>query len=254
MKPVRKRAALAAAVVLSCLAAAQPAQAQEKRAVMPGFALAPGSVKILLLRPRIKVGAQSTGGMAEPNADWTAQAKTNIGAALTTAQSQLGNQIVTADEPVGDDAQKLADYRALFAVLANSVMVYQFFPGNRLPTKKREGAFEWSLGPEVKDMPGAAGADYALFINTEDEYGSTGRKVAQLFAAMAGVGITSGVHIGYAGLIDLKTGNLVWLNADMQMGGDVRQPDGATRRVQQLLEGFPGRTPPPPAAAVASSH
>lgn len=253
MKTVVTRAILAAMLALGCLAAAEPAFAQEKKAVMPGFTLAPGSAKILLLRPKIKVGAQSTGGMAEPNADWTEQAKANIGAALAAQQSQLGNQIITAEEPVGDDAQKLAEYRALFTVLANSVMVYQFFPGNRLPTKKRVGVFNWSIGPEIQALPGAAGADYALFISTEDQYGSTGRKVAQLFMAMAGVGITSGVHFGYAGLIDLKTGNLVWLNADPQMGGDVRQPDGAQRRVSQLLAGFPGRTAPAAAPATVAA-
>jgi hypothetical protein len=56
---------------------------------------------------------------------------------------------------------------------------------------------------------------------------------------MAGVSVKSGLHIGYAGLIDLKTGELVWLNADQQMGGDVRDAEGATKRVRQLLEGIP---------------
>ncbi len=45
-------------------------------------------------------------------------------------------------------------------------------------------------------------------MTTEDHYGSTGRKLLQLFAAgVAGVGVSSGVHKGYAGLIDLKTGD-----------------------------------------------
>jgi len=79
------------------------------------------------------------------------------------------------------------------------------------------------------------------FINTDDHYGSGGRKALQIFAALGGVSVTSGVHKGHAGLIDLKTGELVWLNADLQMGGDVRTLEGAQKRVRQLLEGFPGR-------------
>ena len=55
-----------------------------------------------------------------------------------------------------------------------------------------------------------------------------------------GIGVQSGVHVGYAGLIDLKTGNLLWINVDGQMGGDVRKADGAQKRVRQLLEEFPG--------------
>ena len=138
--------------------------------------------------------------------------------------------------------------------VADSVIEYQFFAGNRLPTKKRKDAFEWSIGSEIGQLQSLTGADYALFINTNDSYGSTGRKVLQLFAAMGGVSVISGVHAGYAGLVDLRTGELVWLNADRQMGGDVRTAEGAAKRVQQLLEGFPGKpaTAAPAAAAVAT--
>jgi hypothetical protein len=62
----------------------------------------------------------------------------------------------------------------------------------------------------------------------------------QIVGLVAGVGVTSGVHAGYAGLVDLKTGDLLWLNADFQMGGDVREAEGAHKRVRQLLEDFPG--------------
>ena len=238
----RRIGAAFAAVVLSCATIGSgPALAQEKSAVRDGLTLPAGSVRILLVRPGITVGEQSTGGMFEPNADWTEQARRQVATALSIAQTKLGNEIVTVEEPVGPAAERLADYRALFSVVAESVVVYKFFPGNRLPSKKRQGVFDWTLGPGVKNIPGADGADYALFITTEDQYGSTGRKVAQIFAAFAGVGITSGVHKGFAGLVDLKTGDLVWLNADLQMGGDVRTPEGATRRVDQLLEDFPGK-------------
>ena len=95
--------------------------------------------------------------------------------------------------------------------------------------------------PTLQSLQSLQGADYALFINTHDAYGSTGRKVLQVVALLGGVAVTSGEHLGYAGLVNLKTGELVWLNADRQMGGDVRTPEGAAKRVRQLLEGFPGR-------------
>lgn len=230
--------ALVACAMLVGLASG--ARAQEKSAVMPGFVL-PGAAKILLLRPKITVGAQSTSGMFEPNADWTAQARDNLGRSLAAAQASLGNTVVGAEDGVGKEASVLASYQALFAVVANSVIEYQFFKGNRLPTKKRKGQFAWTLGPGVADLGRRSGCDYALFLVTNDQYGSVGRKVLQVFAAMARVPVTSGVHRGYAGLVDLKTGALVWLNADEQMGGDVRSPDGATKRMQQLLKGLPGR-------------
>ena len=241
-----------ALALTATLCVAVPAAAQEKTGNKPGFTLRPGAAKIILMRPSITVGAQSTGGLFEPDADWTDQARDNLARALAAQQGNLGNTVVDYVEPAGDAVRQTAEYRALFSALADSVIEYQFFKGNRLPTKKREGSFEWSIGKDVAALPGLEGADYALFITTEDQFGSTGRKLLQVFAAVAvGYGVKSGLHKGYAGLIDLKTGDLVWLNADMQMGGDVRTPEGATKRVGQLLEGFPGRpvvAAPAPAA------
>ncbi|ODP37012.1 hypothetical protein BFL28_19295 [Sphingomonas turrisvirgatae] len=221
------------------------AHAQEKTAVRQGFELKRNSQKkILVFRPAVSVGAQSTGGMFEPNADWTEKSKANIRIALEKFQRQLGNEIVIAPEAYGEDARKVEEYMALFSAISQAVIEYQFFIGNRLPTKKMDnkaGIFDWSLGAGVADLPGAKDANYALFIYNRDAYGSTGRKVLQVLALLGpGIAVQSGEHRGYAGLIDLKTGDLLWLNADSQIGGDVREPDGSEKRVRQLLEDFPG--------------
>lgn len=232
----------------AALAVVPSAAAQERTAVRAGFDLPANSGKtILVFRPSVSVGAQSTGGMFEPNADWTDSARKNIDDALLARQASLGNRVVMAPESYGEDARRVEEYTKLFAAVSQAVIQYQFFVGNRLPTKKRDnkaGVFEWSLGEEVGALPGAQDADYALFLYNKDAYGSTGRKLLQFAAALGGVGVTSGEHAGYAGLVDLRTGNLLWLNADAQMGGDVREADGAMKRVGQLLEEFPGSTRP----------
>lgn len=243
--------AAAALLVAACIVA--PASGQERTAIKGGFSLAPQSGKtILVFRPTVRVGAQSTGGMFEPNADWTDQARKNIDDALAKRQQTLGNKVIAAPVSYGEDAQLVEEYSALFAAVSQSVIQYQFFVGNRLPTKKRDNKadiFEWSLGSGVGALPGAKDADYALFIYNKDAYGSTGRKMLQFAAALGGVGVKSGEHAGYAGLVDLKTGNLLWLNADGAMGGDVREVDGAEKRVGQLLEEFPGSAQPKLATA-----
>lgn len=249
---------LLAAILLFGAALGAPVQAQERSAVRQGFVLPPQSGKtILVLRPSVRVAEQSTGGLPEPRAEWTDQARAHIDAALVELQRQLGNTVIAAPEAYGEDARRVAEHLALFGAVADAVVQYQFFVGNRLPTKKRDnkaGQFDWSLGPEVAKLPGADQADYALFLHTDDQYGSTGRKMLQIVGAIAGVGFTSGVHKGSAGLVDLKTGDLLWLNADFQMGGDVREADGAMKRVRQLLEDFPGSAIPrdaPPAATAS---
>lgn len=233
-----------AAIAGLCGFVSGPAMAQDRSAVKQGFELPTHSNKrILVFRPAVSVGGQSMAGMFEPNADWTEKAKANIQRALEMRQAELGNTIIMAPEAYGEQARDLQEHMALFAAVSQAVIEYQFFAGNRLPTKKRENkaqVFDWSLGQGVAKLPGAQDADYGLFIFDKDAYGSTGRKVLQVFAAMGGVSVISGEHKGYAGLIDLRTGDLLWLNADVQMGGDVRDAEGAKKRVGELLKKFPG--------------
>ena len=232
---------LRAVALALILLVSTPSLAQEKTGKKDGFVLRPGTVRIMVMRPTIQVGAQSTGGLYEPNADWTQQARDNLAGALAEAQSKLGNRVIGYAEGTTGEGLLVTQYAHLFSAVADSVIEYQFFVGNRLETKKRSGAFEWGVGDGIARLKSLEGADYGLFITTHDEYGSTGRKVLQVVGALGGVGVTSGVHIGHAGLIDLRTGELVWLNADRQMGGDVRTPEGAAKRVRELLAGFPGK-------------
>lgn len=228
-------------LALIAITSSSGATAQEKAGWKEGFSLSENSGrKIVLFRPNVRVGSQSTGGLFEPNVDWTEQAKSLLNLELAKVQGQLGNEVVQMPELIGNDARTMAEYDNLFSTVAASVVEYQFFSGNRLPTKKR-GGFDWTLGADISRLKELSGADYGLFLYTEDQYGSFGRKAFQFLAAgLLGAGISSGVHKGYAGLVDLNTGDLVWLNADFAMGGDVRTEEGMTKRVSQLFEDFPG--------------
>jgi len=148
-----------------------------------------------------------------------------------------GSRMVIAPELEGPQGTLLNDYTALFKAVAFAAFNHKMFPGNRLPTKK--GDFDWTLGSGAAQLK-PLGGDYGLFFYTYDSYGSTGRKVAQVLGVLLGAGlIPAGVHVGYAGLVDLTTGDLVYLNADLGIGGDPREPAGAEKRIAQLLEDFP---------------
>ncbi|PTS80521.1 hypothetical protein DBR17_10675 [Sphingomonas sp. HMWF008] len=231
---------LFAALAAVCVVLPSAVSAQERSAVRAGFAFPTDHpVNIVVYRPEVHVGTLTSGGLDEANADWTATARGLIADALKANDKVAGAKLIFADEPEGDDGVYFAEYRALFSAVAEAIQVHKLFPGNRLPTKKE--TFDWTLGDGAARLGKMAGADYALFLTTHDAYGSSGRKTAQIFGAMFGVAIVPGVHIGYAGLVDLKTGDVIWFNADPQMGGDVRTPEGAAKRVQQLLDGLPGR-------------
>ena len=235
------------ALALAGTLIAVPALAQEKAAVKPGFSMPTDKpVRILVFRPDVKVGSQSAGGVVTPNAEWTANARQHLADALVAAKPGRASEVVFMPELEGDDATTLNEYRSLFKGVATTVLKHRLFKGDRLPTKIT--GFEYTLGPGVAKLGELGGGDYGLFVVTNDAYGDSGRKALQVFgllmAGATGFGgmVSSGIHAGYAGLVDLKTGDLVWLNADLKMGGDVREMDGAAKRVSQLLEEFPGGT------------
>jgi len=236
-----------ALALAGAFAFAAPVLAQESSRSKEGFTFpAQGPVKILVFRPDVSVGSQTAGGMNQPNADWTADARRLLGEALNRAQEARSNEVVLMPELEGEQGALLADYRALFRAVTGEVVAHKLFKGNKLPTKR--DTFNWTLGPGASQLATIGGGDYGLFIYTNDSYGSAGRKAAQIFGAMMGVYVQSGVHTGYAGLVDLRTGELVWINADLRMGGDVREADGADKRIKQLLEEFPLREGAAPAA------
>jgi hypothetical protein len=226
-------------VALAIALTSSVAFAQEKSALKPGFVFpSDHPVRILVFRPDVKVGSQSAGGVVTPMADWTAEARTLLASALVAGKPKGASEIVFMPELSGDDGVLLAEYRALFRGVSDTVLQHRLFKGNRLPTKKT--GFDYTLGTGISRLGQIGGGDYGLFITTDDAFGSTGRKMLQLFAAgVAGVGVSSGKHTGYAGLVDFKTGDLLWINADYAMGGNVREADGASKRVAQLLEDFP---------------
>jgi hypothetical protein len=235
-------AGLFAAASLSAV----PAKAQfidigtEKSAIKEGFALPKeGPVRVVVFRPDVQVGEQSTGGLNEPNADWTKEAREALNTALEKEMKARSGEMKLMPDLNGDDATVMSDYRNMFKAVANAAITHKLFPGNRLPTKKE--AFDWTMGSGAAKLGELGGGDYGLFFYTYDSYGSAGRKAAQAVGMILGFGMTSGVHIGYAGLVDLKSGDLVWINADVKMGGDVRDAEGAAKRIAQLLEDFPSR-------------
>jgi hypothetical protein len=237
---LRRLFALAAAGALLIGAPATAQIGSHKDVAKSGFTFpAAGPVKILVFRPDVQVGSQTAGGMNEPNADWTATARKQLTEALARAQQARSNELVMMPELEGDQAALLNDYRTLFRAVATAVIQHKLFVGNRLPTKKAE--FNWTLGEGASKLAEIGGGDYGLFIFSNDSYGSAGRKAVQAVGFLFGVPVSVGVHTGYAGLVDLHTGELVWINADMRMGGDVRQADGADKRIRELLNGFPAR-------------
>ncbi|MGE5063631.1 MAG: hypothetical protein ACM3IG_06160 [Myxococcales bacterium] len=215
-----------------------------------------GDYKLLVLRPDVTVGSLTTGGMTEPRADWTDEARTNIVAALKAQQAARGGKVTIIEhrnEVPGISTQELADVERLNFVVDESIVQHKYL-GDYLPTKYKKG-LDWTLGVDAVELGQKTGYDYALFLHAEDQVASTGRialgvlGLAGCFVGFCAPNVGGAEQLDYASLVDLKTGEVVWFNvvdaASQVPGikfGDLRTPAGAAQMVERLLGRMkPGR-------------
>jgi hypothetical protein len=202
--------------------------------------------RIILLRPDIGVTELTTGGLDETKADWANAARSSMVKAMKDAMEDRGQTMVEMPDLKGKEAEILNNYRALFKIVAEQAIGNNLFPSDPLPLHK--GRFNWTLGPGISDLARqAGGGDFALIFQTTDSYRSNSRGSAEAVASVMQESIPQLLHHGVAALVDLKSGDIVWMMLDGKMSGDVRTADGAVRRTSELLREFPfeSATPSP---------
>ncbi|MBC3932217.1 MAG: hypothetical protein ACOYNW_01565 [Undibacterium curvum] len=215
------------------LVSAGPAAAVEQ--IAAGFGGLKKGEKVVLMPTDVELFSMSAGGMNEPRADWTEAATKHFNQALLKKRKALG--LVSLDL-ASEEADSFSDISALHAAVAQAINTHHFgHSGFNLPTK--EGKLDWSMGEAVKPIQEKTQADYALFTWVRDSYASAERKAAMLAMAFLGVGLTGGTQLGYASLVDLRTGQVVWFNRLISSTGDLREEDKAKDTVDSLLNKFP---------------
>jgi hypothetical protein len=235
-------------VLLASASLALCACVQTRQVADVEFAPPQGDYSLIVMRPDVRVGLLTAGGLVEPRADWTEQARTHLLRALAAQQADRGGRtriLETREGIAGVSAETVADLERLHAAVGNSIALHKYL-GATLPTKRRQG-LDWTLGEEAVKFGRATGMDYALFLHAEDSFASSGRVALQVLG-IAGCFIgfcapsAGGGQSAYASLVDLRTGEVVWFNVLQTQSqlpglqfGDIRTPEGAAQMVERLL-------------------
>lgn len=106
-----------------------------------------------------------------------------------------------------------------------------------LPTKGKR--LDWRLDGNTAWLAAQTGADYGLFIFVRDSYATVERKATMVVAALFKVNLSGGAQVGYASLVDLHSGRVVWFNRLSRQWGDLRDRASAEGTMDVLLEDFP---------------
>lgn len=239
--PVRAYAVAVGAFVLlaGCVSTRQVADVE--------FQPPQGDYSLLVMRPDVSVGMVTAGGLVEPRAEWTEQARGHLLRALREQQAGRGGRTLIADTREslpGISPKQVADLERLHSAVGNSIALHKY-SGATLPTKRR--GIDWTLGQDAVALGRATGMDYALFLYAQDAVASSERMAIQaLGIAGCFIGFCApqggGGQAAYASLVDLKTGDVVWFNIVQTNSrlpglsfGDLRTPAGADQMVDRLL-------------------
>lgn len=224
-------AAAAALVVSGCATTATETHVPELRRAAP-------QPKVLLMPLDVELMEMNLGGVLEPKPEWSAAARDFIVQGVRAHKATLGFELREyAEDAFAAEEQELVDQLAkLHAVVGRAIRQ------NRKPLQRLHSLGEkpqWSLGEEVRVLREKTGADYALFVHVRDSYASDARKLAMIAGAALKVGLMGGVQLGFASLVDLRTGDIVWYNQMGRATGDLRASGPAQESVRVLLQDFP---------------
>jgi len=220
-------AALAAAFLAGCAA---PVQRQT-----PQLQRVEGTSTIVVMPLDVELAELTAGGLEEPRAEWTDAALKHMHAALEEEAKHYRVKLVDYRPERGSaqDRETSLELQRLHRAVGGAVLVHRYFPGLGLPSKDEK--FDWSLGPAVAAIARTQDADYALFLFVRDRYASAGRVAVMVIGALLGVGVPGGAQVGFASVVDLKSGDIVWFNHLARAAGDLRTPEAAAETVKALV-------------------
>lgn len=216
------------------------AQAKFTTATLDRSAPITGEHRILLMPIDVELSVIQASGLLEPKADWTEQARTHLTAALSNKLKAIEGRLIRLDQEDPDYANddRQVQLMKLNEAVGMSIMFHQYRAAYApLPTKKN--TFDWTLGPDVHYLRDKYNADYALQVFIRDSYSSGGRAALIILGALFGVGIPGGAQVGFASLVDLETGQVVWFNRLLRSKGDLRTAEAARASTEVLMTSFP---------------
>jgi hypothetical protein len=199
--------------------------------------------KVVVLPPQVTVMEMSAGGVVEKVGEWTDQANRNVAAAARRYLSSSDRlRLVEMPKLSAPDQQRLEEHVALYDLVAGAALTHT--SGGIEAWEHKRQRFDYTLGNGLKTLKERTGADAAIIFVGEDRVSSAGRKAAFVVAAAMGVAIPMGHSFLSAGVVDLVSGDILWLNRSVStQGADLRNAEDAQAMVDAMFANYPGLEP-----------
>lgn len=195
--------------------------------------------KVVVLPVNIEVVEVSAGGVEEVVPDWSKEASQSVFKALSAAINKQGLKEVAAPHFSGDSAANVDEHVALYKLVVGTA--------SQLSWRHKIKHFDYSIGPGLRGVADNTGVDVAVMIYGRDYVSTAGRMARAVAGNIPIVNIFTGpapqlghsyIHVG---VVDLKTGDLLWMNSNYREGStNLRDPDDAAKMVNTIFKWYPG--------------
>lgn len=222
------------------------------RLAEPGQSQAPR--KLLILDSRIEVHELSAGGVTQKVPQLSREASAHFDSALRRVLASRTDSVavpmpmpmpVPMPMPALSETEQdeLDDTIATFDIVAGQAFAYTQ-PG-LAGWEDRAARFDYTLGFGLPWLQARTGAD-ALLVTYGIDYQSTGgRKAMAVMGALVGVGLPTGYARVRCALLDLATGDILWLHSAGTGTGNLTDTETMRGIVDETLATLPPLAPKP---------
>jgi hypothetical protein len=200
---------------------------------------------VLLVQPELIVKELTAGNLEESAPDWSKEASQNAARLLRALAEKNGAFEVVDDSGLTPaDKTSLQQYSALYVRLMSSIEISR---RSRNPWwRERVMRFDYTVGPGISEVASKANADAVLFVVGNEHVSSAGRQARMAGGILMGIltGIYSlpkaGTSFLSLGMVDLHSGDLLWVSTDYKGGGiNLRKEKDLDEVLTQLFASYP---------------
>ncbi len=191
--------------------------------------------KIAILPVDVAVKELTAGGIAEEVPDWSQQGASIVEKATRQIIETRKNIKIIPMPDLSEQEKKLVEqHTALYDLVAGNAFTFNSHPAWKAQREK-EG---YTLGKGLAFLKDRCEADNVLMVIGQDYISSGGRKTASFFAAALGVYVPLGYAVLHAGVVDLETGNVLWMNTSMSQSLTFKEEKDAQAMVNLVFEKY----------------
>ena len=196
--------------------------------------------KVVVLPVNIEVLEVTAGGVKEEVPAWSTEASNNVLKSLSAAiKNDPTLQEVKTPRFSKKAASVVDEHMALYKLVVNTA--------SNVGWQHKIRRFDYGIGPGLTSLRRQTGADAAVMVYGRDHVSTAGRKAKAVAGNIPILNIFTGpppklghsyIHIG---VVDLKTGDLLWMNSEYREGAsNLRDYDDANEIITTIFEWYPG--------------